>query len=317
MLLEDDAVNCGGCLSIRPLFSDLKRCRQKARPRQSDQCPVSTTQPAQGLHSSEEGPESASWTSLNDMQGGGGEVGLARPSGPLPLTAPHARPPRPLSASSRSRGKSVSSVNAAGARLLKALEYTAKGARRSAVTLRRAVTCEKQQRLMPAASASKALKASNSEADLDLGQRGLDEQLVEGTVVSQPEDGSCLFHSIAYGLRDGTSGDDLRKRVAEVIEDEPSLKIANTSVGEWVAMSAGKSTQAHARALYRGEVWGGGLELAVAAKIRRVNIHVYKQCPGGFRCITAFNEATAARTINVVYRTDPCRHYDALRLSEG
>lgn len=141
--------------------------------------------------------------------------------------------------------------------------------------------------------------------------------IVDGFLVSMPEDGSCLFHSIAFGLGDSTDGPTLRRQVAQVIENEPTLKIANTTVREWVRMAAGKDHSVHAKELYRGECWGGAVELAVAAKIRQVNIHVYEAFSDGFRCITAFDVPGAVRSISVVYHTEPCRHYDALVITKG
>eukprot|EP00930_Biecheleria_cincta_P031591 TRINITY_DN21929_c0_g1_i1.p1 TRINITY_DN21929_c0_g1~~TRINITY_DN21929_c0_g1_i1.p1 ORF type:complete len:381 (+),score=65.05 TRINITY_DN21929_c0_g1_i1:90-1232(+) len=228
-------------------------------------------------------------------------------------------------------------------RAIRTASAAARGARRSAVAARRAALAVGKHLVPPAAASSAGSLCGSSPKgkhkppplgdSIGIAEQGLrndfmrpshggelepgtpcSELPIEGVVIKQPEDGSCLFHSIAYGLKDGTSGEELRKQVAEVIEDEPSLKIANTSVGEWVTMSTGKSHSSHARELYRGDIWGGALELAVAAKIRGVNIHVFEQCAGGFHCITAFNEPTARHTVNVVYRTEPCRHYDALCL---
>jgi len=252
--------------------------------------------------------------------------------------------------SGASRASRVSSASAElQGRLMRTLSATATGARRSAIAARKAaVVVGKQLQAAPGTStlcgsspkAASGALCGSAKAPPAILPRPTNSHLqhsnltdgastassnhtdgsaessaaVAGVVFKQPEDGSCLFHSIAHGLQDGTAGEDLRKQVAEVIEDEPSLKIANTSVGEWVAMSTGKSPQAHAHELYRGDVWGGALELAVAAKVKGVNIHVYEQCPGGFHCITAFNEPTAKRTVNVVYQTEPCRHYDALSL---
>jgi hypothetical protein len=144
------------------------------------------------------------------------------------------------------------------------------------------------------------------------GDSPVKQRVVDGVVVKQPEDGACLFHSIAFGLDDGTSGDALRKRVATIMQTEPNLKIANTNLTDWVRMSTGQGLLEYARQLYRGEVWGGALEMAVTAKVLKVNIHVYEQCKGGFRLISAFNEPLARRTVNVAYKTEPCNHYDAL-----
>jgi len=52
-------------------------------------------------------------------------------------------------------------------------------------------------------------------------------------VVRQPGDGSCLFHSMAYGLG-GTSASSLRREIADWIAANPRLEIAETPVSDWV-----------------------------------------------------------------------------------
>mmetsp|Transcript_143254 Transcript_143254/g.445282 ORF Transcript_143254/g.445282 Transcript_143254/m.445282 type:complete len:371 (-) Transcript_143254:287-1399(-) len=142
-------------------------------------------------------------------------------------------------------------------------------------------------------------------------------RLADGIVVKQPEDGSCLFHSIAFGLGDRTSGSMLRKQIVAFIVAHPSLKIANTTIREWIRMTSGKSPEAYTKEMtYRG-TWGGALELAVAARIKGVNIDVYERFEGRFRCITTFKESPAGRTVNLLYSTEPCRHYDALLLRKA
>jgi len=137
-------------------------------------------------------------------------------------------------------------------------------------------------------------------------------RLVDGVLIGQPEDGSCLFHSIACGLRDESCGGTLRKEIVAFIGESPSLKIANTTIKEWVHMTASKTLQEYTEELACTDTWGGALELAVAALIKSVNIHVYERCNGKYRCIAAFDAPTATRTVNVVYRSEPCKHYDAL-----
>ena len=53
-------------------------------------------------------------------------------------------------------------------------------------------------------------------------------------VVRQPGDGSCLFHSLSYGLRDGSSASSLRREVAAFIAANPSLVIADSPLKDWV-----------------------------------------------------------------------------------
>lgn len=138
--------------------------------------------------------------------------------------------------------------------------------------------------------------------------------MVEGVLVKQPEDGSCLFHSIAYGLDDGTHAEALRAQIVACIGEKPSLQIAKTSIEEWVRLAAGTTTHAYTQELSHRNTWGGALEMAVAAQIKGVNINVYERCGSRYRRISSFTNPAASRTVSVVYRTKPCRHYDALRL---
>ena len=47
-------------------------------------------------------------------------------------------------------------------------------------------------------------------------------------VIPQPPDGSCLFHSLSYGLRDGRGATSLRREIMAFIRNNPDLKISDT-----------------------------------------------------------------------------------------
>lgn len=157
---------------------------------------------------------------------------------------------------------------------------------------------------------AEGLDASDSPAN---GGKVSASTLVFGRVVAQPADGSCLFHSIAYGLNNGTTGDELRKQIAAFIRQYPKEKIADTTVEDWVKFATGQSIHGYAQRLGQPRTWGGALELALSAKLIQVNIHVYeRRLQGGFNCITTFHIPEATYTVHIVYRTFPCKHYDAL-----
>lgn len=141
-------------------------------------------------------------------------------------------------------------------------------------------------------------------------------QIVNGVLIEQPVDGSCLFHSIAWGLKDATTGQALRRQMVDFIRENPSYKIADTTIREWVQLTTGKNVHQYTQRLSQSSTWGGALELALAAKLKVVNIHVYKSCQGGYRCIATFDMPQAVYVVNIVYSTDPCKHYDALFISE-
>lgn len=142
--------------------------------------------------------------------------------------------------------------------------------------------------------------------------------VVDGIVVKQPGDGACLFRSIAFGLDDRYDGLQIRRLVAELIEKEPTHTIANTTVSDWIRNEgySGSNVQ-YARDLLRGDFWGGDLEIALAAHLLEINIHVYKHFGNRFRRITSFNVPNAMTTVNVVYQPEPSSHYDALLVQQG
>ena len=56
-------------------------------------------------------------------------------------------------------------------------------------------------------------------------------------VVRQPGDGSCLFHSLSHGLRDGSSASSLRREVASFISENPGLMISDSPLKDWVRLA--------------------------------------------------------------------------------
>lgn len=156
-----------------------------------------------------------------------------------------------------------------------------------------------------------ATLSTDAEAPFEA-SRKMEARLVDATIVKQPKDGTCLFHSIAHGLGDGTSGIALRKQIVNFILTQPSTQIASTTVKDWIKMTAGKSPHAYTKELACQGAWGGALELAIAARIKCINIDVYERCGTKYRCVTTFKEPGARRTVSVLYNTKPFRHYDAL-----
>ena len=85
-------------------------------------------------------------------------------------------------------------------------------------------------------------------------------------VVRQPGDGSCMFHSVSYGLGDGSTAGSLRKSVADTIAAYPNMQILETPIAEWIRMDANVGVSSYVQSL-RGGAWGGGIELAVLAQM--------------------------------------------------
>jgi hypothetical protein len=141
------------------------------------------------------------------------------------------------------------------------------------------------------------------------------EILSRARVIRQPGDGSCLFHSLCFGLRDGTTAHTLRWQICSFIEANPELLIADSPLTDWVLWDSASSVQAYCRKINSG-AWGGGIEMAVVAHMKRVAVHVYESRGAGYKRISRFpaHEGGDSRVIRVLYRGGV--HYDALAIEE-
>lgn len=134
-------------------------------------------------------------------------------------------------------------------------------------------------------------------------------------VIPQPGDGSCLYHSLSYGLRT-TNASTLRHELARFLKDNPKLEIAGDTLEEWVRWDSNNSVNEYAR---RQAVsgWGGGIEMACCSTLKHVNIHVYESMgrySAEFKRISCFDNPNADKTIHVLYQGG--LHYDALQAAE-
>lgn len=129
-------------------------------------------------------------------------------------------------------------------------------------------------------------------------------------VVSQPGDGSCLFHSMSYGLNDRSTASSLRREICRYVENNPDVIIADTALKDWIKYDSGGTVQSYAQKMATGNQWGGGIEMAALTKMRSVNVHVYEKCEEGYKRISCFDNPNAQRTISVLYQGR--MHYDAI-----
>mmetsp|Transcript_92006 Transcript_92006/g.177306 ORF Transcript_92006/g.177306 Transcript_92006/m.177306 type:complete len:514 (+) Transcript_92006:73-1614(+) len=133
--------------------------------------------------------------------------------------------------------------------------------------------------------------------------------LKNARVVPQPADGSCLFHSLSYGLSDKSTASSLRRDISGYIAKNPDMTIADTAIKDWIKYDSNDSVQAYAQRM-AGGTWGGGIEMAALTRMRNVNVHVYEKCREGYRRISAFDCPNARKTICVLYQGR--MHYDAI-----
>ena len=137
--------------------------------------------------------------------------------------------------------------------------------------------------------------------------------LRQARIVPQPGDGSCLFHSLSYGLRN-TSATQLRAEVADFIAGNPNAEVAGNPLKDWVLWDSGMDVKAYASTMRTGARWGGAVEIAICAQIKRVAVHIYEQGGGGFARISTFGSDDSGQIVNVHYGGRV--HYDALQLME-
>eukprot|EP01035_Chromulina_nebulosa_P020727 gene20727-26871_t len=131
-------------------------------------------------------------------------------------------------------------------------------------------------------------------------------------VIRQPGDGSCLFHSMSYGLRNGYTASRLRMEICNYIRNNPNIKISDTPLSEWVKWDSNMSCSEYARKMSSGS-WGGGIEMACCSLMFRCNIHVYERHSDYYKRISAFDYPDMPNerpVIRVLYGGGV--HYDAL-----
>lgn len=130
-------------------------------------------------------------------------------------------------------------------------------------------------------------------------------------VIQQPGDGSCLFHSLCYGLADSSSASELRRDICRYIRRNPDMTIAETPIEDWIKYDSNDTVAQYANRM-EGNVWGGAIEMAALMKMKNVNVHVYEKCREGYRRISAFDTPGARKTVSVLYQGR--MHYDAIQI---
>lgn len=135
------------------------------------------------------------------------------------------------------------------------------------------------------------------------------------SVVRMPGDGSCLFHSVAFGLRAAgyqEDGRSVRARAANFILQNPEFQISGTPLRDWIHWDSQATVREYAYRLSAGGLWGGAIEMAACAEIFAVDVAVYEEDYRGFRRISDFlTEGTPRGTVFLVYLGRS--HYDALQ----
>lgn len=152
-------------------------------------------------------------------------------------------------------------------------------------------------------------------APVGMGKSGGKVVIRNARYIRQPGDGSCLFHSLCYGFTNGRNShghaSQLRRDLATFIRQNPKREVSGDTFEEWVRWDARTSVEQYTSRMAQGG-WGGGIEMAAFALLKKVNVHVYESRGGrGYERISCFEPDEGARkTVHVLYQGGV--HYDAL-----
>ena len=108
---------------------------------------------------------------------------------------------------------------------------------------------------------------------------GPPELLMNATLRRQPGDGNCLFHSLAAGLKDGTTAHTLRMQVLDFIEANPELALVDAPLKDWVLWETGAPLEDYCRRMRRSGEWGGAIEMAAFCQLKKAHVYVYQTDP--------------------------------------
>lgn len=150
---------------------------------------------------------------------------------------------------------------------------------------------------------------------LEMGGNGGNFILKRARLIRQPGDGSCLFHSLCYGLQrvknEHGHASSLRRELMHFIRRNAQLEIAGDTIEEWVKWDSRSSVNSYAQRM-SVQGWGGGIEMAACSRLKNVNVHVYesRRSDQGFKRISCFDCPEARKTIHVLYQGGV--HYDAI-----
>lgn len=141
------------------------------------------------------------------------------------------------------------------------------------------------------------------------------------TVDKQPGDGSCLFHSLAFGVRklagaDAglSSAEGVRAACLGFIESHPAEEIAGVPLRDWIDWESNLTPPAYCARMRQPGAWGGAIEMQVFSRLANVSVHVYERKGDAFDLISAFEQSsTCERVVRVLYSGRS--HYDALTLT--
>lgn len=97
---------------------------------------------------------------------------------------------------------------------------------------------EKHQDAWSSLGKAKSLKSTDAEVVIVRNVR----------IIPQPGDGSCLFHSLSYGLGDRSTASSLRREISGFISKNPDMTIGDTFIKDWVGYDSNYQLTVHSYA---------------------------------------------------------------------
>jgi len=117
-----------------------------------------------------------------------------------------------------------------------------------------------------------------------------------------------LRHPTPHRMR--RSLDMASAQIARFIEMNPDLEIADSPLKDWIKWDSGMSVADYCAKISQGSQWGGGIEMAAVAELKKVHVLVYEQVgnnSSSFKRIGAFGSPKwkAVRILYQVHALNP------------
>ena len=135
------------------------------------------------------------------------------------------------------------------------------------------------------------------------------------SVLRQPTDGHCLFHSLAEGVGaagEEASGQALRVELVEWLRGHKVATHNGSTFAEWIFRDCGMTVETYCATMLRTRRWGGGIEIAAFARSKNVDVHVFEPRGAVFARIAFYRSSTATESVlHLLYVGRS--HYDLLQ----
>jgi hypothetical protein len=125
------------------------------------------------------------------------------------------------------------------------------------------------------------------------------------SIIAQPGDGDCLFHSLRVGGRLPGSAASLRATIADFALRNGGVDFGGLPLRDWIFHECGVSVARYAQAMRSGK-WGGAIEIAIFCAIFHRQVHVFRR---GNLHTPVLQVGSGGHVLRVLWSG---AHYDAL-----